>query len=233
MLTWLKKLLTLPNTSFYKEIHAILGFMPNKIDVYHQAFCHRSVNDEIYGNNERLEFLGDAIFNTIITEHLFEKLPNKDEGELTDIRSKIVSRKSLNQLAKKLKIDRLVRTNLGNQIPSSIYGNTLEALIAAIYLDKGSKVCKEFISKKILQTHFNLNQLEQEISSYKKYFIQWAQKNNKIYSFRLLNEGGEAHNKNFKIGLFLREKKISTASAGSKKKAEEAASKKACHSLAI
>ena len=230
MLTWLKKLLTLPNTSFYKEIHAILGFMPNKIDVYHQAFCHRSVNDEIYGNNERLEFLGDAIFNT---EHLFEKLPNKDEGELTDIRSKIVSRKSLNQLAKKLKIDRLVRTNLGNQIPSSIYGNTLEALIAAIYLDKGSKVCKEFISKKILQTHFNLNQLEQEISSYKKYFIQWAQKNNKIYSFRLLNEGGEAHNKNFKIGLFLKEKKISTASAGSKKKAEEAASKKACHSLAI
>ena len=232
MLKWLRQLSS-PKDSFTKELYPILGFMPNKLEFYHQAFCHSSIGLQTYGNNERLEFLGDSILNAIITEYLFHKMPNKDEGILTDIRSKIVSRKTLNLLAKKIKIDTMVQTNLGDKMPSSVYGNAFEALIAAIYLDKGSKFCKKFIIKKIIEPHFSLNELETEISSYKKHFIHWAQKNNTNYSFKLLSETGQAHNKNFEIGLFLKEENIATASAGSKKKAEEAAAKKACQALII
>jgi ribonuclease-3 len=127
----------------------------------------------------------------------------------------------------------MVRTNLGNKTPSSVYGNAFEALIAAIYLDKGPKFCSKFIVKKIIEPHFSLNELEKEISSYKKHFINWAQKNNNNYSFKLLSESGEAHNKNFEIGLLLKDENIATACAGSKKKAEEAAAKKACQALTI
>ena len=232
MLKWLRGF-SRAKRSFSSELYSILGFSPKKIEFYHQALCHSSIEQQEYGNNERLEFLGDAIFNAVITEYLFHKMPNKDEGTLTDIRSKMVSRKTLNLLAKKIKIDTMVRTNLGNKTPSSVYGNAFEALIAAIYLDKGPKFCSKFIVKKIIEPHFSLNELETEISSYKKHFINWAQKNNNNYSFKLLSESGEAHNKNFEIGLLLKDENIATACAGSKKKAEEAAAKKACQALTI
>ena len=232
MLKWLREF-SKPKSSFSSELYSILGFLPKKIELYHQAFSHSSIEHQEYGNNERLEFLGDAIFNAVITEYLFHKMPNKDEGILTDIRSKMVSRKTLNLLAKKIKIDKMVRTNLGEKMPSSVYGNAFEALIAAIYLDKGYKFCSKFIVKKIIEPHFSLNELEKEISSYKKHFINWAQKNNNNYRFKLLSESGEAHNKNFEIGLFLKDENIATACAGSKKKAEEAAAKKACKALTI
>ena len=232
MLKWLRGF-SRAKRSFTTELYSILGFSPKKIKFYHQAFCHSSIEHQEYGNNERLEFLGDAIFNAVITEYLFHKMPNKDEGTLTDIRSKMVSRKTLNLLAKKINIDKMIRTNLGDKMPSSVYGNAFEALIAAIYLDKGPKFCSKFIVKKIIEPHFSLNELETEISSYKKHFIHWAQKNNNNYSFILLSETGEAHNKNFEIGLFLKDEIIATASAGSKKNAEEKAAKKACQALTI
>ena len=232
MLKWLRGF-SRAKRSFSSELYSILGFTPKKLEFYHQAFCHSSIEHQEYGNNERLEFLGDAIFNAVITEYLFDKMPNKDEGTLSDIRSKMASRKTLNLLAKKIKIDTMVRTNLGNKTPSSVYGNAFEALIAAIYLDKGPKFCSKFIVKKIIEPHFSLNELETEISSYKKHFINWAQKNNNNYSFKLLSESGEAHNKNFEIGLLLKDENIATAFAGSKKKAEEAAAKKACQALTI
>ena len=231
MMNWLNKLLSPSSDPLAKKLHSILGFTPKRIALYHQALCHSSIDMPIYGNNERLEFLGDSILNSVITEYLFYKLPNKNEGVLTDIRSKLVSRKTLNQLAIKFEMDSLVQTNVGGKIPSSIYGNAFEALIAAIYLDKGNKFCNRFIVKKIIEPHFSLKTLEQEISSYKKHFIHWAQKNSKTYSFKLLGETGESHKKDFKIGLFLNEKSIATAHASSKKKAEEATAKIACKTL--
>ena len=158
MLKWLRKF-SRAKSSFSSELYSILGFFPKKIEFYHQAFCHSSIEHQEYGNNERLEFLGDSILNAVITEYLFHKMPHKDEGVLTDIRSKIVSRKTLNLLAKKIKIDALVQTNLGDEMPSSVYGNAFEALIAAIYLDKGSEFCKEFIINKIIEPHFSLYEL--------------------------------------------------------------------------
>jgi len=232
MLKWLREF-SRAKSSFSSELYSILGFFPKKIEFYHQAFCHSSIEHQEYGNNERLEFLGDSILNAVITEYLFHKMPHKDEGVLTDIRSKIVSRKTLNLLAKKIKIDALVQTNLGDEMPSSVYGNAFEALIAAIYLDKGSEFCKEFIINKIIEPHFSLYELEKEIGSYKKHFIHWAQKNNRTYCFKLISESGQAHNKNFQIALFLEDKNIATAYARSKKKAEEKAAKKACQTLTI
>lgn len=215
------------------KIFSMFGFKPKKIALYHQALCHGSISKPKYGNNERLEFLGDSILNSIVSEYLYENLSNKNEGVLSDIRSKIVSRSSLNRIANKFKLQSLVQTNLKGEIPESIAGNAFEALIAAIYLDKGQLLCKKFIIDKIIVPNFSLSDLEKNISSYKKHFIQWAQNNNTSYTFKLLAEKGEPHNKSFHIGLFIEAECIEIASSQSKKKAEEAVSKKACISLNI
>lgn len=234
MMKWLHKLFSTPSSdNLAVKLYPILGFKPEKIQFYYQAFCHSSIDSPLYGDNERLEFLGDSILDSVIAEYLYHNLPNKDEGVLTDIRSKMVSRRTLNRLAKEFKIDSFVQTNLGGRIPSSILGNAFEALIAAIYLDKGEVFCKSFIIEKIIEAHFSLEALEKEISSYKKHFIHWAQKHNKTFYFKLISESGESHKKSFEIALFLEENNIATAKASSKKKAEESAAKIACHSLKL
>ena len=234
MMKWLTKLLNTPSTDpLALELSKILEFTPEKIELYYQAFCHSSIEEPKYGNNERLEFLGDSILGTVITEYLFHKLPNKDEGILTDIKSKLVSRRTLNKLAKEFKIDTFVATNLGGKVPVSILGNAFEALIAAIYLDKGETFCRNFIIQQIILKHFSLEKLEKEISSYKKHFINWTQKNTKSFHFKLLNESGESHKKSFEIALILEENTLAKAISTSKKKAEEKAAKIACESLKI
>ena len=231
---WLTKLLSTPSSDpLAQELNPILGFTPSKIEYYHQAFCHSSIEEPKYGDNERLEFLGDSILDSVITQYLYLKLPTKDEGILTDIRSKMVSRRTLNKLAKEFKIDQFVQTNLGGKVPSSILGNAFEALIAAIYLDKGELFCRTFIVKEIIIKHFSLEDLEKKISSYKKHFIHWTQKNSKEYYFKLLNETGESHKKSFEIALILDNKTISKSIASSKKKAEEMAAEIACETLSI
>lgn len=209
-----------------------LGFKPNNIKPYYQAFSHSSMDSDKYGNNERLEFLGDALLQSAITEYLYESLPHKNEGVLTDIRSKIVSRKTLNHLGQTYALDRFIQSTLSKPLPPSVVGNAFEALIAAIHIDKGSAFCKQFIIKTI-ETHFDLAELEQQISSYKKHFIHWAQKNNIPFAFELLSEEGESHNKQFEIALYYNGSPLSKATSGSKKKAEESAAKKACEKLAL
>jgi len=234
MMNWLHKLFSNPSSDpLAVELYPILGFCPIKIEFYHQAFCHSSIESPTYGDNERLEFLGDSILDYVIAEYLYHQLPTKDEGVLTDMRSKMVSRRTLNKLAKEFKIESFVQTNLGGKIPSSILGNAFEALIAAIYLDQGASFCKNFIIEKIIKTHFSLINLEKEISSYKKHFIHWTQKHNKSFFFKLLSEDGESHKKTFEIALFLEDEKIATATASSKKKAEEATAKIACETLKL
>lgn len=233
MIQWLHYIFTNSSASLSKKIKSVLGFTPSKIDFYHQAFSHSSMDDKIYGNNERLEFLGDSILDSVITEYLFKKLPLKQEGVLSDIRSKIVSRKSLNLLAKKFQLNEFIKTNLGGKTPASIYGNAFEALIAAIYLDKGRKFCENFIITKIIESSFSLEALEVEIVSFKKHFIHWAQKKNVSYFFKTLYESGESHKKNFTVGLFIDGEKRSEATELSKKKAEESAAEIVCDLLKI
>lgn len=233
MMNWLKKLFSNSSDQLAIDLKPLLGFTPINISLYHQALCHSSVDFSEFGDNERLEFLGDSILNTVITEFLYHNLPDKNEGVLTDIRSKIVRRNTLNDLAKKLGVDVLVKTNLGIKTPPSIYGNAIEALIAAIYLDQGAPTCKTFIINKMISPYFSLLELEKEISSYKKHFLQWAQKNNHDYQFNVIEESGESHKKSFQIALYLDTKIIATARASSKKKAEEAAAKIACETLDV
>jgi len=234
MMKWLNKLLFTPSSDpLTLELSPILGFTPENIHLYHQAFCHSSIEEPLYGDNERLEFLGDSILDSVITEYLYHQLPTKDEGILTDIRSKLVSRRTLNKLAKEFKIDQFVQTNLGGKTPVSVLGNAFEALIAAVYLDKGETFCRKFIIEKIIKAHFSLAKLEKEISSYKKHFIHWTQKNGKEFTFELQSETGESHNKSFGMALILEEETIAKATASSKKKAEEATAKIACESLNI
>ena len=234
MMNWLNKLFSNPSSEpLATELYPILGFCPENIEFYHQAFCHSSIEEPKYGDNERLEFLGDSILDGVITDYLYHKLPTKDEGILTDIRSKMVSRRTLNRLAKEFRIDEFVQTNLGGKVPVSVLGNTFEALIAAIYLDRGEQFCKEFIRVRIIEAHFCLAILEKEISSYKKHFIHWTQSHNKSFFFKLLSESGESHKKSFEIALFCEKEKLASATASSKKKAEEKAAKIACESLKI
>ena len=234
MMNWLQKLFSSHSSDpLALELYPILGFCPEKILLYHQAFCHSSIESATYGDNERLEFLGDSILDSVIAEYLYHQLPTKDEGVLSDMRSKMVSRRTLNKLAKEFKIESFIKTNLGGKIPSSILGNAFEALIAAIYLDKGAAFCKDFIIAKIIKKHFSLINLEKEISSYKKHFIHWTQKHNKSFFFKLMSESGESHKKNFEIALFLEEEKIATATESSKKKAEETTAKIACETLKL
>ena len=233
MIQWLHYLFANSSAPLSKKLKPILGFTPKNIHFYHQAFSHSSMDDKIYGNNERLEFLGDSILDSVITEYLFKKLPLKQEGVLSDIRSKMVSRKSLNFLAKKFQIDKFIKTNLGGKTPVSIYGNAFEALVAAIYMDKGRVFCEKFIINKIIEPSFSLEALEIEIVSFKKHFIHWAQKNSISYSFKTLSESGASHKKSFTIGLFIGGENRAESTELSKKKAEESAAKIVCDLLKI
>lgn len=233
-MNWLKKLLSNKHSDpLAVKLSPILGFEPIAIDLYYQAFCHSSIDTSEYGNNERLEFLGDSILDAVITEYLYHTLPGKNEGILTDMRSKMVSRRTLNKLGKEFNLSEFIQSNLGGSTPSSVIGNAFEALIAAIYLDKGSEFCKTFIIQNIIEKYFDLNELEKQISSYKKHFIHWSQKNNRNYKFELISESGESHNKSFEIALKLDNILVTKSTSSSKKKAEESAAKKACKKLSL
>lgn len=233
-MNWLKQLLSNNLTDpLATKLSPILGFEPVSIGLYYQAFCHSSIDPSKHGNNERLEFLGDSVLDAVITEYLYHKLPHKNEGVLTDMRSKMVSRRTLNKLGKEFNLPEFIQCNLGGDIPSSLIGNAFEALIAAIYLDKGSEFCKSYIIQNIIEKYFDLSELEKQISSYKKHFIHWSQKNNKSYKFELISESGESHNKCFEIALKLDDELLATSTSSSKKKAEESAAKKACEKLSL
>ncbi|WP_185871037.1 ribonuclease III family protein [Blattabacterium cuenoti] len=216
-----------------KRLSKILGFKPRNTnflkEVLIYSFPAKDINHKKMNSIhfQRLEFLGDAVLNTIVSHFLYEQLPEKKEGELTQIRSKIVCRKNLNELSKKLILtDLFLEKNL---ISDNILGNTLEVLIGFIYLDIGYEGCKHFINK-IMQTHVSIEKLQNEISSYKVWIIEWAQKNKIIINFKTFLEK-EYKNKNkvtYLSKLKITEHKIKTEGRGpSKKKSEEMASKEA------
>ncbi|HMN33697.1 MAG TPA: ribonuclease III [Chitinophagaceae bacterium] len=221
-------------SDLYKELQSMLGFTPGNITLYESALCHRSNNKNISENNERLEYLGDAILGAVISEFLFIKYPARDEGYLTDMRSKIVNRKNLNQIGLDIGLKLLMKFNEQDiQLRESyIFGNALEALIGAIYIDKGFAKTKTFIRKKILIPFVNMNMLENiEINSKNK-LIGWAAKHGKTIEFALLDETGGA-SKNFLIGVKIDNEIISKSSARTKKEASKLAANEAIKILNI
>lgn len=221
---------------FFKKITAILGFEPKEINYYQKAFTHRSVNklDEKGNpfNYERLEFLGDAMLGSVIAAHLYNEVPSGDEGYLTKMRSKIVSREHLNELGRDFNLVEFVDSKVNsNQFGENIHGNLFEAFIGAIYLDRGFAYCEKFISTKIIKQYVDISKLEGKVISYKSLIIEWCQKEKKTFAFEFVEDNGIEGQKYFGVKLLINQKIISKARATSKKKAEEKASQRAYFAL--
>ncbi|WP_396150958.1 ribonuclease III [Flavobacterium sp.] len=217
---------------FFETIHKILGFKPDNIEFYQKAFTHRSSNKlDIKGNPinyERMEFLGDAMLSAVIAGHLFKEVPTGDEGYLTKMRSKIVSREHLNELGRDLNLIQLVDSKVPSQhFGENIHGNIFEALVGAIFLDKGYTYCEKFINKRVIVPYVDIAKLEGKVISYKSLVIEWCQKEKKPFHYDVFDDNGNDGQRYFGVKLSIDNKIIAKARATSKKKAEEIASKRA------
>jgi len=220
------------NGNFFVELTKILGFKPKRIKFYRKAFTHRSMNIKDSEGNainyERLEFLGDAMLSAVIALHLYQEVPSGDEGYLTKMRSKIVSREHLNELGKDLNLIKLVESKIpSGQFGDNIHGNLFEALVGAIFLDKGYKYCEKFIYNRIIIPYVDIETLEGKVISYKSLLIEWCQKEKKIFKYLVYEDTGNDEVRHFSVKLSIDDKVVAKARATSKKKAEEKASKRA------
>lgn len=215
----------------YQAIKNIFGFFPGNIFLYKLAFLHRSAGSEIvHGvkvNNERLEFLGDAILDAITADYLFKTFPVKDEGFLTEMRSKIVSRAQLNKLSMKLGMEKLIQLdqNSLNQY-RSLQGDAFEALVGAIYLDKGYEFTKKVLLERIIKQYFDIDELITHEMNYKSRMIEWAQKEKKRIAFQIIQEIGTGYKKQYIIELLVDDNPLSRGQDYSIKGAEQLASEK-------
>lgn len=217
---------------FFMGIRQIIGFRPKDLSIYKKAFIHRSLHlKDPFGNPlnyERLEFLGDAMLGAIISKYIFNEVPTADEGYLTKMRSKIVSREHLNELGKELQLLSFVDSKVHkDHFGENIHGNVFEALVGAIYLDKGYKYCERFIYLKIIEPHVDIAKLEGKVISYKSLLIEWCQKEKKAFNFQVYEDSGNDPIKHFSVKLFIDKQVVAKGRATSKKKAEENASKRA------
>jgi ribonuclease-3 len=230
------------HSKFYQKLYPLLGYFPGKPKLYVQAFMHNSLtkkseNVDSRHNNERLEYLGDAVLDLIIAELLFKKFPFQGEGFLTEMRSKSVSRKKLSEIAfnmglhEHLMFDKSIRKN--RTAVQGIAGNALEALVGAIYLDKGYQFSKRFVTKKIVGVHLDFDTLKDKVVNFKSVLNQFAQREKKELEFRVLNDAAEKNIKSYSIGVYLDNLEIAKARAKSKKEAEQLASEKSCEILDI
>ena len=220
---------------FRKQLRNILGFTPKKIELYRVALSHRSVREGSDENNERLEFLGDAILGSIVAHYLFMRYPYKDEGFLTEMRSKMVNRNQLNDIAVKIGLKKITLFNrFDNSLKvSQIFGNTLEALTGAVYLDRGYEETVNWVSTHIINPHLFLQDLENLDINLKNKLYGWANKNGKVLEFDTLNETIENGRRLFTIGAKIDGELIAEAKAFNKKDASQVAAQKAIEILNI
>jgi ribonuclease III len=194
--------------TLYRSIKNIFGFYPENINLYKLALLHRSATTKkINGlkiNNERLEYLGDAILSAIVADYLFKRFPYKNEGFLTEMRSKIVSRSSLNKLAVKLALPNFIMATLeGSTSNRSASGDAFEALVGAIYIDKGYVFTRRILITRIINIHYDLEQLVDEEISYKSKIIEWSQKEKKEIEFKVIEEIGEKQEKLYLVAVIV------------------------------
>ncbi len=221
---------------FFETISKMIGFNPITLDFYKTAFTHRSINKlDAKGqaiSYERLEFLGDAMLSSVIAAFLYNEVPTGDEGYLTKMRSKIVSREHLNELGRDLNLIQFVESKVSPQhFGENIHGNIFEALVGAIYLDQGYLVCEKFIQKKVITPYVDISRLEGKVISYKSLIIEWCQKEKKTFNFDVFEDNGISGERLFGVKLSIDSKIVAKARATSKKKAEEKASQRAYFAL--
>jgi|688.fasta_scaffold37466_8 ribonuclease-3 len=235
------KLYFSPNRKYIRSLKNLLGYVPGNLRLYRMAFRHRSVAVEVKNgaknSNERLEFLGDAILGSVVAELLFKMYPYKDEGFLTEMRSKIVSRSNLNQLAKRLGLDEHIEfdnkaLNHSNK-QGSLLGDTFEAMIGAVYMDKDYNFTRNFLLKRIIKPHIDIHTLELTETNFKSKLIEWCQRHGKDISFEIIpNEEGE-NTKLFTIRANVDGESCAIGRDYNKKNAEKLAAEKACEFLHI
>jgi len=208
----------------------IFGFWPENIALYKLALIHRSAATEQSGHkisNERLEYLGDAVLSSIVADYLFKKFPYREEGFLTEMRSKIVSREQLNKLALKLGIDHfIISTQDSKTYFRSMPGDAFEALIGAIYLDKGYIFTRKMVINRIINVHFDIDDLEKLENNFKSKLIEWAQKEHKEIKFNVVAEVGSGNRKQYFVEITIDEKLYATGCDFSIKGAEKNAAEK-------
>lgn len=222
--------------AFNTAMNKVLGFKPKDISWYQRAFTHRSMNQKDASGNplnyERLEFLGDAMLGVIISKHLFKEVPNGNEGYLTKMRSKIVSRQHLNELGRELELDKYLESRIASdQFGENIFGNLFEALVGAIYLDRGHDYCERFIRMRVIEPHVDIERLEGRVMSYKSLMIEWCQKQKKAFRFEVIEDQGVDERPHFSVRFVLEEQVVSRARETSKKRAEEKAAQRAFYAL--
>lgn len=237
----LYKLYLSPDKEFVKKLKNILGFVPRNVTLYKMAFRHRSVAHVLKNgsrsSNERLEFLGDAILGSVIAELLFKSYPYKEEGFLTEMRSKIVNRANLNQLARKMGFDLLISFDQkmvnAQTKHHSMLGDAFEALIGAIYLDRGYDFTRNFLLKRIVKPYIDIHTLEMTETNFKSKLIEWCQRHGKDISFDMAENGEGESAKLFTIHAIVDGENYGIGRDYNKKNAEKLAAEKACEALTI
>lgn len=227
------KVLSQEDKELQKNLKNLLGFKPKYLPYYIIALTHSSKSVEIDHNNERLEFLGDAYIGSIVGEYLYKKYPHKDEGYLTEMRSKIVSRNSLNDIARRMGLQKIVRFNQHDKIlrRSQIFGNALEALVGAIYLDVGYLKTRRFLLKTLLANYIDMDELETTEYNFKNKVYTWAQKEGKTLDFVTIKESFEAGRKVFAIAIMADDEELIRATGYTKKEAGQRAAQLAAELL--
>jgi ribonuclease-3 len=241
-LVW--KILKIPkgkSTNDQKLVSAIkniAGLTPSNLALYRLATVHSSIAKEnshgFKESNERLEYLGDAILGAAVADYLFKKFPFKPEGFLTEIRSRIVNREALNQLAKKMGIANIVQFDIKNShLQQVILGNTLEAIVGAIYLDKGYLRTRKFVIDKLINPNYDLDELVNSNSNYKSKIIEWSQREGKEVRFEIVDVKKSKNHKEFTAQVMVNNTAMGTGYGNSKKKAEQDAAFKTCEMLSL
>ena len=218
------------NKEFYHSLKNVLGFAPKNMVYYERALTHKSIKKAnsfgVVVNNERLEYLGDSVIDTVVADFLFNKYPNEDEGFLTNVRSKIVKRKHLDSLGAKIGLDILIKSRIrGDKVHSHVLGNALEALVGAIYLDRGYKYSKIFIIDVLIKNHVDIEELITTEENFKSRLIEYIQKE----KLNLVFDTKDANNQRGKFvsTVIINEKEMGKGKGNSKKEAEQNAAQNA------
>ena len=218
------------NSSSDKDLQVfiknIFGFEPKNISIYKLAFLHKSAAYEILKgikiSNERLEFLGDAILSAIIADYLYKKFPFKGEGFLTEMRSKLVSRSRLNKLSQKLGMDNFIHSSGELDILNkAVFGNTFEAFVGALYIDKGYVFSQKIIIENILNFHLDIDEIENEDLNFKSKLLEWAQNAKLNIEYKVVNDSINGNKKLYSVNLFIENKLSGTGQDYTIKKAEQ------------
>lgn len=221
--------------SLVRELKNVLGIRPGKFSLYEASLNHRSVKENSDENNERLEYLGDAVLSALVADYLFKKYPYRDEGFLTEMRSKMVNRQQLNSIALKMGFKKIISYNkFDNALKSSqIFGNALEAVVGAIYIDKGYEKTRDWVLKKIITPYLFVDDLEQIDINLKNKLIGWANKNGKSIAFETIEEKMNGNRRVFTVGAVVDGTVIAQGQGFNKKYASQVAAQLAIEKLQL